>query len=84
VSPPRAVSTVRLRYRNVTQFDDYQALEMQPAGEPGVFAATVPRTALNPKWDFMYFIEAIPTAGEGAIWPDLLKETPYVIVKIRR
>ena len=84
MSPPRGIATVRLRYRSVTQFDDYSTIEMQPAGEPGVYTATVPGTALNPKWDFMYFIEAIRKSGDGAIWPDLLKETPYVIVKLQR
>jgi hypothetical protein len=78
------IAAVRLRYRSVTQFDDYSTLEMHPTGQPGVYAATVPATALNPKWDFMYFIEAIPKSGDGAIWPDLLKETPYVIVKLER
>jgi hypothetical protein len=75
---------VRLRYRSVTQFDDYSTLEMHPTGQPGVYAATVPGSALNPKWDFMYFIEAIPKSGVGAIWPDLLTETPYVIVTLHR
>jgi hypothetical protein len=68
----------------VTQFEDYSTIEMQPAGEPGVYAATIPADALNPRWDFMYFIEATFKSGEGAIWPDLLKETPYVIVKLQR
>jgi hypothetical protein len=84
VSPTRGIAAVRLRYRSVTQFADYSTIEMQPAGEPGVYTATVPGTALNPKWDFMYFIEAIRESGEGALWPDLLKETPYVIVKLQR
>jgi arylsulfatase A-like enzyme len=84
VSPPRGAGAVRLRYRSVTQFDDYQTLEMQPTpDQPGVYTATIPGEALNPKWDFMYFIE-VSNAGNGAIWPDLLKETPYVIVKLQR
>ena len=84
VSSSTGIAAVRLRYRSVTQFDDYATLEMQPTSQPGVYAATVPGSALNPKWDFMYFIEAIPNAGDGAIWPDLLKEAPYIIVKLQR
>jgi hypothetical protein len=85
VSAHDGVASVRLRYRSVTQFDDYRTLEMQrAAGQTGVYTATVPGEALNPKWDFMYFIEAVDRADGGAIWPDLLKETPYVIVKLQR
>jgi arylsulfatase A-like enzyme len=79
-----APATVRLRYRSLTQFDDYSTIEMQPTGQTGVYAAMIPAAALNPKWDFMYFIEVVDKSGSGAIWPDLLKETPYVIVKLQR
>jgi len=78
------IAAVRLRYRSVTQFDDYSTLEMHPTGQPGVYTATVPGSAVNPKWDFMYFIEAIPKSGDGTMWPDLLKECPYVVVKLQR
>ena len=84
VSSAHGIATVRLRYRSVTQFDDYATLEMQPSGEPGVYSATIPGSALDPKWDFMYFIEVVDRTGTGAIWPDLMKEAPYVIVKLRR
>ncbi len=85
VSTPLGVAAVRLHYRSVTQFDEYQIRDMQPAaGQPGVYTATIPGDALNPKWDFMYFIDAVDRADSGAIWPDLLKEAPYVIVKLQR
>jgi hypothetical protein len=32
----------------------------------------------------MYFIEAMSKNGNGTIYPDLNKETPYVIVKLQR
>ena len=32
----------------------------------------------------MYFIEVIDNRGNGKIYPDLVKETPYVVVKLRR
>ncbi len=84
VSSSAGIAHVRLRYRPVTQFEDYATIEMQPSGKPGIYAATVPGDALSTRWDFMYFVEAIDKAGNGAMWPDLLKETPYVIVKIQR
>jgi hypothetical protein len=84
VTDPSGVASVRLRYRHVTQFEDYETLDMQPAGESGIYAATVPGDFFDAQWDFMYFIEAIDKAGNGVMWPDLAKEMPYVIVKLDR
>ncbi len=84
VTDPAGVATVRLRYRHVTQFEDYATLELKPTGKPDEFAATVPGAVLVPQWDFMYFIEAIDRGGAGANWPDLAVEAPYVIVKMQR
>ena len=78
------VSSVKLRYRHVTQYEDYASLDMTPTDSPGEFAATVPGDFLVSQWDFMYLIEATDRAGHGAMWPDLLKEQPYVFVKLDR
>jgi hypothetical protein len=84
VTDASGVRSVRLRYRHVTQFEDYETLDMQPiSGRPGSYTAIVPAEALSPQWDFMYFIEAIDAAGNGTIWPDLAREMPYVIVKVQ-
>jgi hypothetical protein len=32
----------------------------------------------------MYFIEAMDTAGNGRIYPDLEVETPYIVVRLQR
>lgn len=84
VSDPSGVAAVRLRYRHVTQFEDYATLEMKPTGEPDTFAATVPGEFITSRWDFMYFLEAVDAAGNGANWPDLAKEMPYVLVSVQR
>jgi hypothetical protein len=84
VNDPAGLASVRLRYRHVTQFEDYQTIEMQPSSEPGGYTATVPGDFVTPQWDVMYFIEAEDKAGNGTIWPDLEKEMPYVIVKLQR
>jgi hypothetical protein len=84
VTDPSGVQSVRLRYRHLTQFEDFATLDMQAAGPGGTYSATVPAAAISPEWDFMYFLEVIDKAGNGGIWPDLLKETPYVVVKVRR
>jgi hypothetical protein len=84
VTDPSGLAAVRLRYRHLTQFEDYATLEMKPTNEAGVFAATVPGEFIVPQWNLMYFIEVIDKPGNGLCWPDLAKEMPYVIVKVER
>ena len=84
MTDPSGVASVRLRYRHLTQYEDYLSLDLLPTSAAGEFAATVPGDFLVPQWDFMYFIEATDRAGNGTMWPDLLKEQPYVIVKLQR
>jgi hypothetical protein len=84
VLDPSGVRSVRLRYRHVTQFEDYAALTMERVADTTVYAATIPRGFVVPELDFMYFIEVIDNEKNGAIWPNLATETPYVIVKVRR
>lgn len=83
VTDPSGVQSARLRYRHVTQFEDYATLDLQPSDQPNVFTATVPGDFLVPQWDFMYFLEVTDKAGNGANWLDLTKEMPYVIVKLK-
>jgi len=94
VRDPSGVKWVRLRYRSVCQHFDYKTLDMQPvAGDQrqspppaagGVYQATVPAEDVKPEWDFMYYIETVDRAGNGAIHPDLEKTAPYVIVELER
>jgi hypothetical protein len=84
VRSPKGIKWVRLRYRIVNQREDYQTLPMQPAGGPDRFEAVVPAAAVDPKWDFMYYIEVMDNAGCGKIYPDMEKETPYVVVRLQR
>ena len=85
VKDTSGVRSVRLRYRHVTQYEDYQTLDMHPTAAGDEYAATIPGEFLaDPKWDAMYFIEAIVGAGNGGIWPDFRREPPYVFVKLQR
>jgi hypothetical protein len=84
ISSPSPIVSAKLRYRHVTQYEDYLSLDFTPTGAPGEFAATVPGEFLTPQWDFMYFIEVIDQAGRGRMWPDFSTESPYVIVKLER
>jgi hypothetical protein len=84
VSSSAGVKWVHLHYRNVNQEQDYQTLTMLETGEKGLYQTVVPVEQVNTKWDFMYFIEIMDNNGKGIIYPDLNKETPYIIVKLIR
>lgn len=84
VTDPAGVRTVRVHHRPVTQFEDYAVADLQPTGAPGEYAATLPGAAISAAWDFMYFLEVVDRAGNGALWPDLAQEAPYVIVQVTR
>ena len=84
VTDPSGVKWVRLRYRSVTQFEDYKTLEMTETDTKGQYTATVPGKDIVSKYDFMYLIEVMDSKGNGAIYPDMEKEAPYIIVKLQR
>ena len=84
VQTASGIKWVHIRYRDVNQEEDYKTLEMTSTGEKDTFEAVVPSEAVNSKWDFMYFIEAMDNKGHGKIYPDLIKETPYYIVNLIR
>lgn len=84
VSDPSGVRWVRLRYRGVNQHYEYQALPMLPSGENDEYVAVVPAEHVSPRWDFMYYIEVMDEAANGKIYPDLYRQTPYVVVPLKR
>lgn len=81
VYDPSGISIVRLRYRHLTQFEDYESIEMELDQESGLYKAVIPGDLILPEWDLMYFIEAADSLGNGCMYPDLEKEMPYVIVR---
>jgi hypothetical protein len=87
VQDAAGVAWVRLRYRSVTQYEAYRTLAMAPTGDPatsGVYEAVIPGEHVDPRWDLLYFIEAMDEVGCGCIYPDLEVEAPYVVVKLVR
>lgn len=84
VAAPAGVKWVRLRYRHVSQYEDYQTAEMAPDAKTGLYAAAIPGAFIDPKWDLMYFVEAVGKDGAGRMYPDLEREMPYVIVPVKR
>jgi hypothetical protein len=50
----------------------------------GSYSAAIPAAFIDPKWDLMYFVEAVGTNGAGRMYPDLERDTPYLVVPVRR
>jgi len=84
VRDPSRVRWVRLRYRHLTQFEDYQTAEMTRDPSTGLWHATIPASFVGREWDLMYYLEAMDTAGNGCMAPDLETEMPYVVVSVVR
>ncbi len=84
VTATAGVKWVRLRYRHVTQYEDYQTAEMTLDPKTGLYAGRIPAAFIDPKWDLMYFVEAVDNKGNGRMYPDLETDTPYVIVAVKR
>jgi hypothetical protein len=78
VSSPVPLKWVRLRYRHLTQFEDYRSLEMTKDG--GVYTAAIPPSFVDPKWGIVYFVEVVDEKGNGRMFPDLDVEQPYVVL----
>lgn len=78
------IKWVRLRYRGVSQHQDYRTLRMLPTGKKCQYEAEIPAEQIRPEWDLMYFIEVMDNHGNGKIYPELEKETPYVVVRLER
>lgn len=84
VNSSTGVKSVRLRYRHMTQTEDYQTAEMSPDGASGSYKGHIPGSFIDKKWDLMYFVETIGNNGGGRMYPDLETEQPYVIVSVQR
>jgi hypothetical protein len=78
------IKWVRLRYRSVNQHLDYQTLPMEAEEGSDVYFVDVPASQIDPKFDFMYFIEVMDNNNHGVIYPDLGKETPYIVIALQR
>lgn len=78
------VQAVRLHYRSSMSADASLVAEMQPTSRRGEYTAILPATAVPADSRLFYSIEAIDRAGNGALWPDLTVEDPYIGVPVLR
>ena len=84
VSGADEVKWMRLRYRHLSQFEDYQTVDMTLDRQTGLYSAAIPAAFIDPKWDLMYFVEVVGSNGAGRMYPDLEREMPYAIVPVKR
>jgi hypothetical protein len=84
VTSSAAIKWVRLRYRHLTQHEDYQTVPMTLDAGSDTYKGRIPASFLDPKWDVMYFVEVMDDRGRGRLYPDLEKETPYIVVSMQR
>jgi hypothetical protein len=84
IAVPGEVKWIRLRYRHVTQYEDYQTAEMALDAKTGLYTAAIPAAFVDPKWDFMYFVEVVGENGAARMYPDLERDMPYVMVAVKR
>ncbi len=84
VTSDAGIKWVRLRCRSLNQRLDYDTIPMTPTGNPDEYQAIVPAEKISPRFDFMYYIEAMDNHGQGCIYPNFEERTPYVVVKLER
>ncbi|MEO8885965.1 MAG: hypothetical protein ABI367_07870 [Mucilaginibacter sp.] len=78
------IKWARIRYRSVDQYEDYKTLDMKPTAQKDIYTATIPVDQINTTYNLQYFIEVMDSKSRGVIYPDLNKETPYIVVKLDR
>ncbi|WP_431216877.1 hypothetical protein ACQ86N_21355 [Puia sp. P3] len=81
-SATAGLQMLRCCYRAVNQQMEYKTVEMTAGHTPGEYSATIPADAIDPAYDLQYYIELIDKKGNGRIYPDLSKETPYRIIHL--
>ena len=84
VVAPAGIKWIRLRYRHVNQKEDYQSADMLPSGNGGLYQAYIPGWFVTPQWNLMYYIEVVDKRAKGRIYPDLERETPYIMLDVKR
>ncbi len=48
------------------------------------FTGRIPASFIDRRWDLLCFLEVMDANGRGRMYPDLEKETPYVVVSVKR
>ena len=78
------IKWVQVLYRRVDQTKDYENLEMGPVDHQGNYQAVIPADKIDPRYDFMYLIQAMDNDHRGVMYPDFNKQTPYFVARVER
>ncbi|UUO04866.1 hypothetical protein M4951_15885 [Blastopirellula sp. J2-11] len=81
VSSDRPLDSVSVYYRPLNQTKSWNQMAMVEEGADGAYQAQIPAEEIDPNYDLQYYIEARHAEG-GALWPNWLNETPYVVVPV--
>ncbi|GHT74439.1 hypothetical protein AGMMS50262_07400 [Bacteroidia bacterium] len=79
VQAENGLKWLRLQYRAMNQYKDFEMLPMTPTDEKDVYETIIPAEKIDLRYDLMYLFEMMDNTGKGFIFPDLDKETPYRI-----
>ncbi len=78
------IDKVVLRYRRVSQFEDYEAKKMTLRAGSDSYESIIPGDFIGEKYDLMYFVEVTDRKGNAQMLPDLEEQTPYVMIEVNR
>ncbi|QDS87505.1 hypothetical protein EC9_16840 [Rosistilla ulvae] len=81
VSCDKPLKQVSVYFRPLNQTMSWKRIEMERQGDSGTYQAVIPAEAINPSYDFQYYLEAKHETG-GSFWPKWNLETPYVVVPV--
>ena len=84
VNSPNDVKWVQVLYRSVNQTKDYETLAMKQVDDQGNYEAVIPADKIDPRFDFMYLIQAMDSQHHGVMFPDFNQQTPYFVVRLER
>ena len=74
--------SVKMHYSHVTQMEEYRVVDLSTSGEQ--YEAAIPGDYINPRYDLMYYLEAVDRFGNGVFYPNPDRVPPYIVVKVRR
>ena len=74
--------SVKMHYRHLTQMEEYRVVDLTTSGEQ--YEAAIPGDYINPRYDLMYYLEAVDRFGNGVFYPNPDRVPPYIVVKVRR
>ena len=78
------IKWVQVLYRSLDQTQDYETLPLQLTDGKGNYEGVILPGKLNPRFDFMYFIQVMDNEHHGAMFPDFNQQTPYFVVRLQR